>query len=110
MLDELTLKALTGKKLTDEESKRFRDRNAKYEIIRFLVMEKQRADGVDLKDFHFTPGDNFEETPTIDVVNEIIESFSAPWKPMNFGDKRLKKANVDLDDLEIVSTYVRSVD
>lgn len=69
----LTVKALGGKELTEDEAKYLRERNAKYEIIRYVYMEKMRHEGPTLVDFHFTPGESFMDTPTIDIVNDLIK-------------------------------------
>ena len=83
---ELSAKAMVGESLTDEEKKTLAEYNAKYKIVRHIVMEKRKHQGFDLVDFQFTPGDEFMKTPIIDVVNSIIESFSAPTQPLDFGD------------------------
>jgi hypothetical protein len=86
----LGIKALAGEQLTDEERTRLQKRNAKYEFVRFLYMEKM-ADAK-LVDFHFTPGEGFETTPTIDIVNELLKFNLAikngNVKPLNFGDSK----------------------
>ena len=46
------------------------DVNTKYELVRFLYMEKMKGTG--LTKFHFTPGEKFATTPTIDIVNELM--------------------------------------
>lgn len=46
------------------------DINTKYELVRFLYMEKMKGTG--LTKFHFTPGYKFETTPIIDIVNELM--------------------------------------
>lgn len=83
---ELSAKAIVGESLTDEEKKTLAEYNAKYKIVRHIVMEKRKHQGFDLVDFQFTPGDDFMKTPIIDVVNSIIESFSALTQPLDFGD------------------------
>lgn len=83
---ELAIKSLVGEELTNEEKLRLQRRNAKYELVRFLYIEKMKETG--LKDFHFTPGDSFEDTPTIDIVNSLI-AISEELKnatPLDFGD------------------------
>ena len=86
---ELSLKQFVAEEeLTEEEKKKLREYDIKYKLVRFLVMEKRNQVNGDkkLKDFQFTPGDKFLETPTIDIVNSIIESFSLPARPLDFGD------------------------
>lgn len=83
---ELAAKALIGEKLTVEEKTRLQKRNAKYELVRFLYMEKMADAG--LKDFQFTPGDGFETIPTIDIVNTLlnINEQLKDAKAFSFGD------------------------
>lgn len=89
---EITTKMIVGEDVTDEEKSYARNYNAKYAIVRHLVMEKKKQERLGLKDFHFTPGEDFMETPTVDVVNSIIKSFSAIVEPFSFGDLRLRKS------------------
>lgn len=48
-------------------------------------MQKEK---LGLKDFQFTPGEDFMKTPTVDVVNSIVESFVGLKDaiPVDFGD------------------------
>lgn len=86
---ELSAKALVGEELTADEKKTLQDYNTKYTLVRYLVMEKRKSEGFDLRDFQFTPGDEFQNTPTIDIVNSIIKSFSFDAKEIVFGDSHL---------------------
>jgi hypothetical protein len=70
---ELTMKAIGGEELTDDEAKYLRLRNAKYELVRYVYMEKMEHEGSKLTDFHFTPGDSFVDTPIIDIVNSLLK-------------------------------------
>lgn len=70
---ELTIKSLSGKELTDDEKKYVRERNAKYELVRYVYIEKMRRDGIELQNFHFTPGESFMDTPIIDIVNGLLK-------------------------------------
>jgi len=87
---ELTMKAFSGEQLTDDESKYLRARNAKYEIVRYVYMEKMKHEGSGLTQFHFTPGDNFIDTPVIDIVNGLLKLNQAikdgNVKSLDFGD------------------------
>ena len=84
------MKAFSGEQLTDDEAKYLRARNAKYEIVRYVYMEKMKHDGSGLTDFQFTPGNSFVDTPIIDIVssllkiNENIKDGKAT--PLDFGD------------------------
>jgi hypothetical protein len=82
----LSAKALVGEELTDEEKSTLSEYNARYKLVRWLVMEKRKYQGFDLVDFQFTPGDGFLKAPVIDIVNGVIESFSSPSEPLVFGD------------------------
>lgn len=89
---EITTKMMVGEDVTEEEKSYARNYNAKYSIVRHLVMEKLGADkSKELKNFHFTPGEDFMTTPTVDVVNSIVKMFSELKNatPMTFGDSSL---------------------
>jgi hypothetical protein len=87
---ELAMKAIAGKELTDDEAKYLRLRNAKYEIVRYVYMEKMEHEGSKLTDFHFTPGDSFVDTPIIDIVNGLLKINEnvkdGKVTPLDFGD------------------------
>ncbi len=72
---ELTSKALMGEQLTDEELKYLQKRDAKYKLVRYMYLEKVNAGSPspEVTNFHFTPGDGFDEMPTIDIVNELVK-------------------------------------
>ena len=69
----IAMKAMSGKELADDETTYLRERNAKYELVRYVYMEKMKHEGSGLTDFHFTPGDNFVDTPIIDIVNDLMK-------------------------------------
>jgi len=76
MLDrafELTMKSISGEELTDAEKKYMRERNAKYELVRYVYMEKMKHEGSSITQFHFTPGESFIDTPIIDIVNDLMK-------------------------------------
>lgn len=84
---DLNTRLLMREQLSAEEIKLLRDYNSKYELVRFLVMEKNKS-----KNFHFTPGDLFMELPIIDIVNECLKVFDG--KPFRFNDgKSLDPSN-----------------
>lgn len=87
---ELTIKQLSGEELTDDEKKYLHERNAKYEIVRYVYMEKMKHEGLGLNNFQFTPGDSFGDTPIIDIVNELLKFNEA----IKNGDYEI----VDFDD------------
>lgn len=91
---ELTMKALGGKELTADEQKYVRERNAKYELVRYVYMEKMKHEGSGLTDFHFTPGDSFVDTPIIDIVNGLLKLNEAikngDYEVADFGDSNRK--------------------
>lgn len=90
---ELTLRSLSGEELTDDEKKYVRDRNAKYELVRYVYMEKMKHDGHELQNFQFSPGDGFMETPIIDIVNGLLKMYEAikkgDYEILDFGDSSL---------------------
>lgn len=92
MLDkafELTMRSLSGEELTDDEKKYVRDRNAKYELVRYVYMEKMKHDGFELQGFQFSPGDDFMETPVFDMVNSLLKVNEAikngDYEALDFG-------------------------
>jgi len=97
MLDkayELTMKSVSGEELTDDEKKYLRERNAKYELVRYVYMEKMKHDGSGVTQFHFTPGESFMETPIVDIVNGLLkvnESIkNGDYEVVDFGDSNRK--------------------
>lgn len=86
----LTMKAMSGKELTEDEKNYVRLRNAKYELVRYVYMEKMKHKGSKLTDFHFTPGDSFVDTPIIDIVNSLLKINEnikdGKVTPLDFGD------------------------
>jgi hypothetical protein len=94
MLDkafELTMKSISGEELTDDEKKYVRERNAKYELVRYVYMEKMKHEGSGVTQFHFTPGESFMDTPIIDIVNSLLK--------INHGIKEGKVTPRDFGDL-----------
>ena len=93
----IAMNAMSGKELTDDEKNYVRLRNAKYEIVRYVYMEKMKHDGSGLTQFHFTPGDNFIDTPVIDIVNGLLKINEnikdGKVTPLSFGDVSLVKHN-----------------
>ena len=90
---ELTMRAVLGLELTDEERVLFQRRNAKYELVRYIYIEKMKAEKSGLVDFHFTPNDEtFMNTPTIDIVNQLLkmnESIkNGDYEVISFGDRK----------------------
>lgn len=93
---ELFAKAMAGETLSEDESKQLRAHDIRYTLVRFLFIEKMQAEGVQLKDFHFTSGDNFDKTPILDIVNSLVEVYNevknGNYEPHDFGDLSFKKA------------------
>lgn len=86
---EVTAKMMVGEDVTEDERSYARNYNAKYSIVRHLVMEKFAGDkSMMLKNFHFTPGEDFMTIPTVDVVNSVIKMFAdlKDATPIDFGD------------------------
>jgi hypothetical protein len=95
MLDKafrLTMKSLTSEGLTDDEAKYLRERNAKYELVRYVYMEKMKHEGSELVNFQFSPGESFMDTPIIDIVNDLMK-FNEAIKNGNY-------EAVDFEDLD----------
>ena len=86
----IAMKAMSGRELADDEAKYLRERNAKYELIRYVYMEKMKHEGSGLTNFHFTPGESFMDTPIIDIVNDLLKFNRAiedgKVTPLDFGD------------------------
>ena len=87
---DLTTKALLGEELTDEEKLYLQKRNAKYKLAQYVYMEKMNHDNAGLTKFEFTPGDAFDDTPIIDVVNGLLkinqDIKDGKYTPHDFGD------------------------
>jgi hypothetical protein len=64
---DLMIKHLAGEELSADEQEFMRKRSAKYELVRFLYMEKNPH----IINFQFSPGASFMDTPTIDIVNTL---------------------------------------
>lgn len=89
---ELTTKLVLGEYLSEEDKEYLRNRNTKYELVRYLVIEHSRlSNKPDLANFRFTPGDNFDNQSTLDVANAIINIDLSKAKPVKFGDLRLEQ-------------------
>ena len=76
MLDkafDLTMKALSGEQLTDEQKLLLQKRDAKYKLVQYVYMEKMNHDNVGLMAFEFTPGATFDDTPIVDIVNQLLK-------------------------------------
>ena len=86
----IAMKAMSGRELADDEAKYLRERNAKYELVRYVYMEKMKHEGSGLINFHFTPGDSFVDTPIIDIVNSLLKINEnikdGKVTPLDFGD------------------------
>lgn len=97
---ELTLKALSGEHLTDEEKLFLRAKNIKYELVRALVMEKLKAEGKQLVNLHFSPGPEFYSLPTLDMATELINFCEASKnaKKISFDDYCFKKSSRRLNN------------
>jgi hypothetical protein len=90
---KLSAKALLGEELTDEEKKKLRDYNAKYALVRYVYMEKMKHEGSDLVNFQFTPGEDFVNTPVVDIVNGLLkinqQIKKGNYEVVDFGDSTL---------------------
>ena len=86
----IAMKAMSGKELADDEAKYLRERNAKYELVRYVYMEKMKHEGSSLINFQFTAGDSFMDVPIIDIVNDLLKFNKAiedgKVTPLDFGD------------------------
>jgi hypothetical protein len=77
MFDEISMKAfgLIGP-LTEADSTYLRERDIKYQLVRFMVKEKLNHDGPNkTSNFQFSPGEGFMDKPIYDIVHGIIEMF-----------------------------------
>lgn len=90
----LSMKAIVGEELTEDEKRRLAKRNTKYELVRYLYMEKKNSEadpnGPQLTNFQFSPGDGFEDMPTIDVVNSLLS-----W------DEAIKNGDIEVTSLSL---------
>ena len=89
---EITTKMIVGEDISEDDKKYLRERNRKYELVRFLVMDHSKQNGgPELSNFHFTPGDDFDNTSALDIANEIVNLWG-PHKTFSFGDYSLRKS------------------
>lgn len=85
---DLTTKVILGEEISDEDKMYLAERNRKYGLVRYLVMEHSRYNGgLELKDFHFSPGESFDEMSALDVANAIVNIDLSNAKPVRFNDK-----------------------
>ena len=104
----LGLRAILGEDLTAEETHALREYDLKYQIVRYVYMDKMKTDGCPMSDFHFSPGDKFMETSVYDMVKTIVDMNEElrNAKPLSFGDSKnpvhnpptTGKEKVDLSD------------
>lgn len=84
---DITAKSLSGEEISDEDKKYLAERNRKYELVRYLVIEHNRYKGkAGLKDFHFSPGESFDETSALDIANAIVNIDLSNSKPIKRSD------------------------
>lgn len=87
---DLTMKTFVCEELTDEEKMYLQKRDAKYKLVRYIYMEKMNHDNAGLTQFEFTPGDAFNDTPIIDIVNGLLkinqDIKDGKYTPQVFGD------------------------
>ena len=97
-LDDPAMKVLMGKEITPAEQKQLTEANTKYALVKFLYIEKLKNLGVNLRNFSFSPGDDWLEVPTIDLVNSLVDlhikiaSGEIKSEPFTFGDLKLHKS------------------
>jgi hypothetical protein len=77
MFDTITMKAMSGKILSSEEQEELRERNFRYELVRFLYTEKMKSLGSPIKDFHFSPSDGWMDVPVYDIITNFIEAINS---------------------------------
>lgn len=68
----LAVDLLLGKQLSEEDKSWLQARTNKYNVVRRLYITAMAANGVQLSDFHFTPGDNFMDTPIPYIIDELL--------------------------------------
>lgn len=52
---EISMKALRGEELLTMKKSYLQKRNAKYELVKYIYMEKMKHEKAGLVDFNFTP-------------------------------------------------------
>ena len=74
---EITTKLLLNKEVSDEERKYISNRNMKYQLVRHIFLEKinfgKKESDKTVSDFHFTPGDKFDEMSVYDIVSHLLD-------------------------------------
>ena len=90
MVDNIFLKALVGEEVSEEEKARWKSYAEKYQAVTEQYLAKREELGlVELQRFHFTPGDNFENSSVEDIVEELIKFDAAPKKELKLDDFNL---------------------
>lgn len=94
MLDkafDISTKILLGEEVSDEEKLYLKNRNTKYELVRYLVIEHSKYNGGhELKDFHFSPGDGFDDKSVLEIASTIVNIDLSNAKPLKFNDKKTR--------------------
>jgi hypothetical protein len=90
VMDDILTRAMLGEVLSAEEQAQLKARNFRYELVRTLYMEKMRALGVNIKNFHFTPGDKWMDLPVYDLISSLIgiheKRESGEYKPIDISE------------------------
>ena len=88
-------KLILGESVSDAELRNFKDYKVKYELVRYLYIEKREGTG--LVNFHFTPGTDFLNTPVIDIVNRLLKLdekvANGEIRPLSFEDYSIRESN-----------------
>lgn len=67
------LRLLMGEEITEAERKQLNEEHVKRTLIKFLFAEKMKEMGHEVRQSNFTFGPNWMQTPTIDIVNSLID-------------------------------------
>jgi hypothetical protein len=74
MIDDISMKAFLGESLSLKEQEELTERNFRYELVRFLYVEKMKSLGIPINNFHFTPSDGWMEVPVYDIITNLIDA------------------------------------
>lgn len=89
---DIATRVLAGEPVSEEEMAYANKRSAKYQLVRYLVMEHSTyGDGPQMTSFHFTPGTKFDDMSVIEIAHAIVSTDLSDAKPLDFNDLRWKE-------------------
>lgn len=86
---DITTRLLMKEEVSEEEKLYLKNRNAKYELVRYLIKDYYKHNSeAELKDFHFSPGEEFDNTSALEIASAIVNVDLSNAKPLVFNDRK----------------------